>query len=182
MCICPTRRKERNLQNNFDQCFEWLLAHEGGYVNNPRDLGGMTNLGVTASNWQNWTHSIASETTMRDLTPDDVRPFYRVKYWNALSCDALPSGVEWAVFDFGVNSGILRSAKYLQRVLGVNQDGYIGQLTIDAAKVRDPKELIAAVCDARQEFLQSLSTFSQFGRGWLRRVNEVRTQAESLVV
>lgn len=142
----------------------------------------MTNLGVTATNWQNWTHSAASEITMRNLTPDDVRPFYRANYWNALSCDALPSGVDWVVFDFGVNSGVSRSAKYLQRALGVNADGYIGNITLDAAKRTDSKELINRLCDARQEFLKSLSTFNQFGRGWLRRVDEVRTQAESLVV
>lgn len=158
------------------------MAHEGGYVNNPRDPGGMTNLGVTARNWENWSNSVASEATMRSLTPDDVRPFYRVNYWNTVSADALPSGVDWAVFDFGVNSGIARSAQYLQRILGVNVDGHIGPLTLSAANKRDPKELIDLICNAREEFLKSLSTFSQFGRGWLRRVDEVRTQAESLVV
>lgn len=158
------------------------MVHEGGYVNNPRDPGGMTNLGVTAINWQNWTRSIVSETAMRALTLDDVRPFYRANYWNALSADGLPSGVDWVVFDFGVNSGVLRSARYLQRVLGVNQDGHIGPIVIDAAKKRNSKELIGLICDARQEFLESLSTFDKFGRGWLRRVTEVRTQAESLVV
>lgn len=169
------------MQNNFEQCFKWLLAHEGGFVNNPRDPGGMTNLGATRANWAAWLGHDPTEAEMRALTPADVAPFYRAKYWQAMRCDDLPSGVDWVVMDFGVNSGIGRSAKFLQRVVGAGQDGQIGPLTLANVKACDPKKLIDEICDARQAFLESLPTFAYFGKGWTARVKEVRAQAKSLV-
>jgi lysozyme family protein len=91
---------------------------------------------------------------------------YRLKYWNPLACDQLPAGVDYCVFDYGVNSGISRSAMALQKIVGTSVDGEIGPLTIAAAAKADPASLVAKICDQRLAFLQGLGTWPTFRGGW----------------
>jgi hypothetical protein len=110
--------------------------------------------------------------------PDDqVAAIYRQKYWDAMNCDQLPAGIDYCVFDYGVNSGIGRAPKILQRILHVADDGKIGPNTIAAAKAANAAKVIGAICDERMAFLRGLSTWGTFGRGWSRRVSEVRDAA-----
>jgi lysozyme family protein len=163
--------------SNFDNCLKKLLVHEGGYINDSRDAGGMTNLGVTAKVWAAWVGHDVNEKIMRNLTPSDVAPLYKRKYWDACRADELVSGLDYAVFDYAVNSGVGRATKTLQACVGVPIDGGIGPVTLDAIKTKDPAEIIKKLCDMRLDFLQSLSTFTTFGKGWERRVNEVKADA-----
>jgi lysozyme family protein len=171
------------MQSNFDKCLALLLAHEGGFVNHPQDPGGMTNLGVTKRVWEEWTRHEVDEKQMRALTPELVAPLYKRKYWDACRCDDLVSGVDYAVFDVAVNSGAGRAIKFLQSCVGVDADGGFGPRTLDAVKVaeQDPKRLIELYCAKRLEFLQSLKTFETFGKGWSRRVAEVKDKALAMV-
>jgi lysozyme family protein len=139
----------------------------------------MTNLGVTAKVWESWVGHPVDEKQMRALTPDDVAPLYKRKYWDACRADELVSGLDYAVFDCAVNSGVGRAVKLLQSCVGVAVDGGIGPATMAAInKYPDTKKLIEQYCDSRLQFLKSLKTFPVFGKGWERRVNEV--EAESL--
>lgn len=162
---------------NFEQCLAHLLKHEGGYVNHPADPGGRTNLGVTQKVWEEWVGHPVTEADMRALGPKDVAPLYKKKYWDSVSGGLLPAGVDYAVFDLAVNSGVGRAAKTLQKAAGVNPDGAIGPATLGAVSECDPAELIMGICRVRQSFLESLQTFSTFGKGWTRRVNEVQEKA-----
>lgn len=161
----------------FDKCFGQVLQNEGGYVNDPRDPGGRTNLGVTQRAWEAYVGAPVTETFMRRLTPEQVRPFYKTQYWDKLRCDQLPAGVDYAVFDLGVNSGVNKAAKTLQSIVGTFADGKIGPLTLAAASAADPAHVINALCDMRLDFLRGLSTFPVYGKGWTRRVTDVRTTA-----
>jgi uncharacterized protein (DUF4415 family) len=89
----------------------------------------------------------------------------------------LPPGVDYAVFDFGVNSGPSRSAKFLQEIVESEVDGEVGPNTVAATKAADPEEVINRLCDDRMEFLRGLSTWGTFGNGWTNRVNDVRRDA-----
>ena len=169
------------MKSNFDKAIVALLISEGGFVNNPKDPGGMTNLGVTKTVWEGWTGHDATETTMRNLSTSDVTPLYRKKYWDAVQGDALPSGVDYCVFDTAVNSGAGRAIKLLQRTVGVTQDGFLGPNSLAAILVSDVGSLIDKYCDVRNEFLQSLSTFDTFGKGWTRRVSEVNLKAKEMI-
>ena len=120
------------MRDNFEQCMGWLLEHEGGYVNHPSDPGGETNLGVTRAVYEQYAGRQVMDGEMEGLTHDDVYPIYRENYWNRVRGDDLPSGVDWSVFDWGVNSGTSRAAKALQRIAGVEQDGGIGPMTLQA--------------------------------------------------
>jgi lysozyme family protein len=161
------------MKTNFQAALAKMLAHEGGYVNHPSDPGGMTNLGVTKRVWESWTGKPATEATMRGLKPADVAPLYKSKYWDAVRGDDLPAGVDYAVFDAAVNSGPAQAAKWLQRAVGVDADGKIGPGTLGAVASMSPVDVVKAFSSRRLEFLQSLKTWTTFGKGWGRRVNDV---------
>ncbi len=172
------------MQDNFARALKEVLKHEGGYVNHPADPGGATNKGITIATYRKWIDRDGTIDDLKRITDDQVSKVYRSVYWNAIKGDDLQSGVDYAVFDFAVNSGPSRAAKYLQAVVGADQDGKIGPKTIEAVNVRDPSRVINELCDRRQAFLEALKTFVTFGKGWTRRVAEVRSlslkMAESL--
>jgi len=169
------------MQENFDKCLDMLLHHEGGFVNHPRDPGGMTNHGVTRMVYEKWVGRQMSEQDMRDLTPADVAPIYKNEYWKRCKCDDLPSGVDWCVFDWAVNSGVGRSAKALQGIIGATQDGGIGPMTLKLIAEHEPRELIEKMHDKRQGFYGGLKTFDSFGKGWTRRNKETKESALELL-
>ena len=165
------------MKDNFEQCLALVLKHEGGFVNHPKDPGGMTNLGVTKKVWEEWVGHPVDEAAMRALGPTDVAPLYKKNYWDRVRGDDLPAGVDYAVFDVAVNSGVVRAAKFLQAALGLNQDGVIGPATLAAVAAANPRDLVTTVCDTRLAFMQSLPIWSTFGKGWQRRVDEVEKKA-----
>ena len=160
------------MKDNWQSSLEEILHHEGGYVNHPRDPGGETNLGVTKRVYEEW----GGEKDMRDLTREDVEPIYKQNYWDVVKGDQLPAGLDLCVFDFGVNAGPGRAAKYLQRMIGTTVDGGIGPNTLakldEFIKNNTLTETIRLYQDERQDYYESLSTFKTFGKGWTRRVNE----------
>lgn len=169
------------MKENFPQCFALVLKNEGGYVDNPSDPGGATNLGCTKATWEAWVGHPVTKDDIKALTPNDVMPLYKAKYWDTIKGDDLPEGVDYAVFDYAINSGPSRAAKALQSVLSVTVDGQIGAATLRALETSNPREVATAVCEARLAFLQSLSTYATFGKGWSRRVSEVETVSFNMV-
>jgi lysozyme family protein len=167
------------MQSNFETCLALMLAHEGGYVDHPKDPGGRTNHGVTQRVWEEWVGHEVDEKQMRALTHEMVAPLYKRKYWDAVRADDLVAGVDYCVFDVAVNSGPGRAIKFLQSCVGVTADGGFGPATLAAVKEaeKDPARLIEMYCAKRLEFLQSLKTFETFGKGWSRRVQEVKDKA-----
>lgn len=167
--------------SNFPASLALVLKAEGGFVNHPRDPGGMTNLGVTRNVWRDWVKRDVDEAEMRSLTPELVAPLYKANYWDACKCSDLPRGVDYCVFDSAVNMGSSRAAKLLQTALGVTADGSIGRATIAAATAADPVELLEAFSLGKEAFYQSLPTFGVFGKGWLNRVAHVQAAAEGMI-
>jgi len=165
---------------NWEQCFAMVLKHEGGYVNHPKDPGGMTNLGVTKRAWEQYVGREVDEATMRGLTPEKVKPFYKAMYWDKIKGDQLPSGVDYAAYDLAVNSGVGRAAKYLQQIAGVPADGVIGPKSMEAILACDAAETVDAICDRRLDFLKALPTWETFGKGWGRRVADVESKASEM--
>jgi uncharacterized protein (TIGR02594 family) len=174
------------LISSYDQSLRELLEHEGGYSNHPADPGGPTKYGITIHDVRMYVKKNATAADVQALSLDTAKRIYRQKYWDVLRCSDLPAGVDYAVFDFGVNSGVSRAAKFLQRIVGVEQDGEIGPLTLAAVRKHNSVAIVTDLCDDRLAFLKGLRTWSTFGRGWGRRVAEVRTlairMAQSLTV
>ena len=165
------------MNQNFDTCLAMLLKLEGGFSNHKDDRGGLTNLGVTKAVYDEFHGTDATEEDMRNLQKSDVEPIYRSNYWNRCRCQDLPSGVDWAVFDFAVNAGTGRAAKALQQAVEAEQDGSIGPLTLMKVKDHEVVNIINRIAIYREQFYRSLSNFDTFGKGWIRRNDETRRQA-----
>jgi len=168
-------------KENYEACLNMILHHEGGYVNHPKDPGGETNLGVTKRVYEDF----GGTKDMVDLTVEDVAPIYEKNYWGRLKCDDIPSGLDLCVFDFGVNAGTGRSAKYLQRMIGTVADGGIGPNTLKALNAyineHGVEYAINEFQEDRQSYYESLDTFETFGKGWTRRVTETTEAALKMV-
>ena len=165
------------MKENFDEALKAILHHEGGFVNHPKDPGGMTNLGVTKRVWEEWLGYEVDEKVMRSLTPNHVWPMYKAKYWDKIKGDDLPTGVDYAVFDAAINSGPGRASKWLQTAVGAVPDGAIGPGTMAKVQEMDAKAIVEKYQATRLAFLQSLPTWDTFGKGWGRRVTEVKDAA-----
>jgi lysozyme family protein len=147
---------------NFDQAFDKLISHEGGYVNNPNDPGGETQFGISKRSYP--------DVDIKGLTLDSAKAIYKRDYWDRAQCDGLPPAVAFQVFDAAVNSGIGQSIRFLQRAVGVVDDGSVGPLTLAAIQRRDSAEVVAHFNAERLEFMTRLSTWETFGKGWARRI------------
>lgn len=167
--------------SNWSKSFELMLKSEGGYVDHPADPGGRTNLGVTQSTWENWVNRKVDEPEMRGLTADKVEPLYKERYWDAVRGDDLPVGLDYLMFDFGVNAGPPRAIKLLQSAVGVTPDGGFGPMTLAAVQAIDAPELIEKFSQAKEDFYRSLTQFPTFGKGWLNRVADVKVKANSML-
>ena len=169
------------MKENFDEALKAILHHEGGFVNHPKDPGGMTNLGVTKRVWEEWVGHEVDEKAMRALTPETVGPMYKAKYWDKIKGDDLPTGVDYAVFDAAINSGPGRAAKWLQQTVGAVPDGAIGAGTLAKVTAMAADDIIEKYQETRLAFMQSLPTWDTFGKGWGRRVTEVKDAALKMV-
>lgn len=167
--------------SSFYASLAFVLAHEGGFVNHPRDPGGATNLGITRATLAVHRGRAVSVAEVRALTRAEAGAIYRASYWDAVRGDDLPAGLDLALFDFAVNSGPGRAVRMLQRVVDVRQDGLIGPVTLRAA-AGDVKGVIARLCAARLAFLHALPTWPTFGRGWHKRVIAVDVAARRLAI
>ena len=132
-------------------------------------------MGVTQKTYDAWSRRAGkTPRSVRHITDKEVSEIYRRQYWDAVSAEDLPEGLDYAVFDFAVNSGPQRAARFLQRAVGVEDDGIVGVQTIDAIDDFTPAAVISSLCDKRLAWLRRLKTWKHFGRGWERRVNEVK--------
>ena len=169
------------MSNKFSEALEVILHHEGGYVNHPKDPGGETNLGVTKRVYEDF----GGEKEMKDLTKEDVEPIYKKNYWDRVKGDDLPEGLDLCIFDFAVNAGPGRAAKFIQRLVNTTVDGGIGPNTLKCINDHVEHYGVSTAIDQyqseRQNYYESLSNFETFGRGWTRRVDEVTEEAKKWI-
>lgn len=166
---------------NFKRALPLVLREEGGFVNNPEDPGGATNKGVTLVTFRRYVKPSGTVADLKRLSDDQAATVYYKQYWSVVDGPALPAGVDYCVFDFAVNSGPARAAKYLQAVVGAPQDGKIGPKTVAACEAMAESDIINRLCDRRMAFLRGLKTFDTFGKGWTARVARVRASALGMV-
>ena len=170
------------MEANFFKSLEMVLKHEGGFVDHPDDPGGATNKGITHKTYSDFLgRPLEDVDELKNIPDEHVQLIYKQGYWDKVKGDNLPSGVDFAIFDWAVNSGPGRAAKALQKAVGATADGAIGPKTLAAVEAADAAEIIKAVADDREAFYRSLRTFNTFGKGWLRRNKETRDFALEMV-
>lgn len=182
---------------DFQPCFQFTVGEEGGYSDRADDPGNWTggevgvgrlvgtNWGIAAPTLIAWegpgNAAVVTQDYMRTLPVETAELIYRHWYWNAVKGDLLPSGVDLAVWDFGVNAGTGRSARMLQQIVGAAEDGDIGPITLSKVNAWDKAMLIARLVDEHVHYYRGLSTFPEFGHGWLNRQARLRTAALNMV-
>jgi lysozyme family protein len=146
----------------FDDAFEKVIGHEGGFVNDPRDPGGETKFGISKRAYPNLN--------IKNLTISDAKNIYLRDYWAKLQLDKLPEIIRFDMFDAAVNSGLSLAAKLLQRAVKVADDGVIGPGTLAAANAMKPETLDKRINGQRLLFLSDTPNWPTYGKGWVRRV------------
>jgi lysozyme family protein len=183
------------MKQNFEIWCNRAFDYEGRvYENVPGDRGGPTKWGVTIGRVATRKgvrlpragtaaySSLVAE--LKALTPDDIKSIYKLDYWDAVRGDELPPGLDYAVADFGLNSGPSRAANYLCRLAGVKQTGKVTDEALAKLRTREVDDLVNSYCDARASFLETISRNQgqmKFRKGWLARVRDVRSKSLSLV-
>ncbi|MDQ0996856.1 lysozyme family protein [Phyllobacterium ifriqiyense] len=168
------------MKAKFPAALAAVLVHEGGYSNHPQDPGGATMYGVTQRVYDGYRKGLGKKTqTVKNISVQERSAIYKKQYWDPIKGDQLPAGVDYAVFDGAVNSGVSQAVKWLQRALGVAYsgavDGSIGVGTLAALKsIGDNDALVARICAHRLAFMKALKTWSTFGKGWSSRVAQVK--------
>lgn len=147
---------------NFDQAFERLIGHEGGYVNDPRDPGGETKFGISRRSYPG--------EVIRTMTLERAKAIYLRDFWGPAGCDTVPDAVRFDLFDMAVNSGVSQAVKTLQRAVGVDDDGKLGPITLQAVASMPGLRFVARFNGHRLQFLSTLATWPAFGRGWANRI------------
>jgi len=157
------------VNKGFSRALEFVLRHEGAYVNDPQDPGGETNMGISKRAYP--------ALDIANLTRNQAAAIYRADYWDRMQCDKFPEPLAIILFDSGVNQGTNAAVKMLQKALRVTQDGIIGPMTIGAAQGADIKGMVAQFAAERGYRYGSTLNFERFGRGWMRRLIECVQEA-----
>lgn len=157
------------MKANFEACMAEVFKHEGGYVNDPHDPGGETNMGISKRSYP--------KEDIRGMTRARAAQIYRKDFWDKLKCDDLPAGLDLVAFDAGVNSGPARGARWLQQAVGVTADGKIGPATLMAAKSTYAPAAIMRAVGFRKSFLMQLATWERYKKGWTARLNSIEAVA-----
>lgn len=169
----------------FTPAFQLMIAHEGGYVNDPDDPGGETYKGIARkmhSKWSGWTiidmlkrqpgfpANLDKDTDLQS----DISDFYRVTFWDPMRGDLIKSQeVATSIFDFGVNAGLSTSASLAQMVVGAKADGVIGQKSVEALNGFDTEHFLAAFTVAKiaryVNIVKKRPTSRKYFYGWVLR-------------
>lgn len=151
------------MKSTYPQAISQILKDEGGYTNNPKDPGGPTNWGITLHDARTYWKADATAEDVKDMPESVAEDIYLRHYASAVNYDGLPPGVDYAVLDYAVNSGVVRALK-----------------TYNVVKNKQPVDVINYIYNTRLAFLESLSTFRYFGKGWTRRCVAGKALAISL--
>lgn len=151
---------------DFNKFFERLIGHEGGYVNDQKDAGGETKWGITVRT----ARANGYTGSMHAMTREDAKQIYFKAYWKRYQCDAFSPEFAFQFLDACVNHGSGNACRMLQRAVGVADDGIVGDVTLAAIRKQSAADLIALFIAERLDFYTKLSTFSHFGKGWIRRM------------
>jgi len=160
------------MKDNLETATNWILVHEGGYVNHPDDPGGATNKGIIQTTYDAFRRRKGLKSrSVKSITNSEVLEIYKDQYWDKVWGDHLPNGLDYAMYDFAINSGPSRAIKFLQELVHVKADGILGNITLDAIRSSDNIEsLITDLCYKRWGWLKRLRHYKTFGKGWTRRV------------
>ena len=161
----------------------FILKWEGGYVNDPDDLGGATCKGVTFKTYKLYRKqrglSAPNIGELQRLTDDEFTDILKTMYWNVCKADFIESqSVANAIVDWAWNSGTVTAVNEVQKVLGVKADGIIGNVTLSAINSHSPLPLFGKIHQARIAYIDRICNAREgnrkFYRGWMNRIHSLQ--------
>lgn len=154
----------------FERCIPIILKHEGGFVDHPKDPGGMTNRGITRRVYERWLGRKVTRDEMVDLSEETAKAIYKQEYWRY--AEGLPPGLDLYVFDMAVNMGPGRAIRFTRE----------SRLKLENRDVPySDYDLLNELRDRRERYYRALPHFPTFGRGWLRRTQAVHKDASKMI-
>ena len=155
---------------SFEEIIEQVLEHEGGYVNDPKDLGGETKYGITKRFYP--------DVDIKKLTIEQATDIYKSDYWDKNKVESLPQNLWHIYFDMCVNMGKRTAVKVLQRAANnkgknIDVDGGLGPATIGALKGVELDRVRAFRVKYYVDLITARPEQEKFFLGWFRRALEV---------
>jgi lysozyme family protein len=157
------------MQKTYEQAIAQVFKDEGGYTNESTDPGGPTNWGITIHDARQYWKVNATAEDVKGMPKSIAEDIYLRHYCTPVQYNDLPAGVDYAVLDYAINSGISRASKALQHILGVTEDGVIGPATLRAVATANPVDIIHSIYAQRLTFLKTLNIWKTYGHGWTNR-------------
>jgi lysozyme family protein len=160
------------MRANFIHAFDFTTsdAIEGGFSDNPDDPGGATMRGITLAEFREFYHNPQlSIDDLKNITVPQQEEIYEKAYWQAVSADLLPAGVDLSVFDMGVNAGVGTSIRQLQKAVDATIDGIIGPVTLHLVDTSYDIAILVNLWSVQTAYYRALRGFEEFGQGWLKR-------------
>lgn len=158
----------------FYKSFERVIGHEGGYTDDPNDRGNWTSGKVGEGELKGTKFGISAMSyphlDIKNLTLDEAQTIYFNDFWVKNGIDQLPKAMQYQMFDASINHGFRNATKMLQRAVDVADDGIIGKNTMKAVGQYDQLNLVLLFNNERLKFYTGIRTWSQYGKGWARRV------------
>lgn len=149
------------MNSNFDTAFDVLMKVEGGLVDDPRDIGGLTKFGISKKAYPNLD--------IESLTLEQAKEIYKKDYWDKCRCDELPPSFDIAVFDTAVNMGCVKAVILLQKAIREKIDGVIGPKTLEAVNKAGQDELRRLLLYRLFEYSLSYG-YVHYKNGWFDRL------------
>ena len=159
-----------------EELLDELLVREGGFVNDPADRGGPTNMGITQTTLGLWRKRPVTVEEVRQLTRGEALEIYRERYVQRPGFSGIWNHeLRWLLIDCGVNHGPATAVSWLQRSLGgVAVDGVLGPETRAALAEANPVKLYVKICASRVRHYGALISRdprqARFAHGWANRV------------
>ena len=157
----------------------FILRWEGGYTNDPDDLGGPTNRGITLKTFRTAYGSKATAADLRRMTTLQWEHIFKTYYWDRWQADRIhDQSIANILVDWTWASGI-HAVLIPQRILGVKPDGIVGTQTLNALNSHpDPQLLFNEIKQSRITFINKICRSrpqnQKFRRGWLNRINSLK--------
>lgn len=162
------------MKAGFDTAFDRVIGHEGRFQNNRQDRGNWTSGKVGVGELKGTKFGIAAMTyphlDIKNLTVAQAKQIYRRDWWIALGMERFRPAMQFQMFDAAINHGMHNATRMLQRAVGTADDGIIGPATMGAVKATELNDLLMAFLSERLDFMTNVRTWSEFGKGWARRI------------
>lgn len=161
---------------DYRKLIPFIIKFEGGYVNDPADSGGPTNKGVTINTFRSVYGRTKTINDLKHMTENEWRHIFKSLYWDKCKADDIADqSIANLLVDWAYNSGTSLAIRHIQRIVGVNADGIMGNITLSAINRHSPLPLFCALKKDRIAFFnvtaQKNPRKKKFLKGWLNRVN-----------